>query len=65
MRKLEAFGTVDEVEEFSPLKHQFEISSDFGARNVRILQPGVAARQLDGTVKVVRKAIVGPEHWER
>jgi hypothetical protein len=65
MRKLEAFGTVDEVEEFSPLKHQFEISSDFGARNVRILQPGVAARQLDGTVKVVRKAIVGPEHGER
>jgi hypothetical protein len=65
MRRLEAFGTVDTVEEFSPLKHQFEIASDFGAKSVRILQPGVAARQLDDTVRVVRKAIVEPEHGER
>ena len=61
MRRLETFGTVNEVEEFSPLRHQFEIASDFGARAVRLLQPGVMTRTQDGTVQVVRKAIVEPE----
>jgi hypothetical protein len=61
MRRLEAFGTINEVEEFSPLRHQFEISSDFGARTIRILQPGAAVRAQDGAIQVVRKAVVEPE----
>lgn len=65
IRKLEPFGTINVVEEFSPLKHQFEIASDFGARLVRIVQPGVIVRLQDGTVSVVRKAIVEPEKRER
>jgi hypothetical protein len=61
MRRLQTFGTVNEMEEFSPLRHQFDIPSNFGARSVRILEPGVMTRTLDGTVQIVRKAIVEPE----
>ncbi len=60
LRCLEVFGTIDSVEEFSPLKHQFEVPSDFGARLVRIVQPGIVVRLQGGTVKLIRKAIVEP-----
>lgn len=60
MRRLETFGTVNAIEEFSPLRHQFEIPSDFGARTVRILQPGVLTHTQDGAVQVVQKAMVEP-----
>jgi hypothetical protein len=65
MRQLETFGVIDSVEEFSPLRHQFEIVADFGARMVRILQPGVVTRLQDGTVKVIRKALVEPDLGEQ
>lgn len=57
MRNLEIFGSDLEVEEFSPLKHEFENPSQFGARTIRIVRPGVSVPD-SGKLRIIRKALV-------
>jgi len=57
MRTLEVFGSDLELEEFSPLKHEFENPSQFGARTIRIVRPGVSV-QDSGKLRIIRKALV-------
>lgn len=60
MRGLELLESQKVAEEFSPLRHEFMNPSDFGVRTVKIVQPGVIARRDDGTVRIIRKALVIP-----
>lgn len=60
MRNLETFGSLNEVEEFSPLKHEFVNPSSLGAKLVTVVHPGVSVRLEDGSQRVVVKARVNP-----
>lgn len=60
MRGLELMGSKNIEEEFAPLRHEFMNPTDMGARRIRILRPGVTIRREDGSLRIIRKALVVP-----
>jgi hypothetical protein len=60
MRNLETFGTFGDVEEFTPLRHEFMKHSDLGAKQITIVRPGVMVQLEDGSRRVVVRARVDP-----
>ena len=59
-RALQIRDTTAEEVEFSPLEHEMAGGPKPGVRRVRLISPIVESIGRDGTVRIVRKALVEP-----
>lgn len=59
-RRLKVFGSLNAIEDFSPLQHDFADQTQAGARLVRVVRFGIMTNFEDGTSRIVRKALVEP-----
>ena len=57
---VEYLGTVGEVLDFDPLEHQLAESADSPPQRVRLVRSGVLVRRIDGSSRVLVRAVVVP-----
>lgn len=57
---VEYLGTVGEVLDFDPLEHELAEGADSPPQRVRLVRSGVLARRIDGSARVLVRAVVVP-----